>query len=96
VNGKVAYQSANFTPAAPGTYRWTAAYSGDANNNSVSSACNAPNESVTVTTAALGRSAGGAGGSESSLGMSASPLAFLAWRDPQLEGKVSRDWPEWP
>jgi hypothetical protein len=37
-----------FTPAAPGTYYWTAAYSGDARNNAATSACNAPNESVVV------------------------------------------------
>jgi alpha-tubulin suppressor-like RCC1 family protein len=37
-----------FTPAVAGTYRWTATYNGDANNNSVSGACNAPNESVTL------------------------------------------------
>jgi Ca2+-binding RTX toxin-like protein len=38
-----------FTPTAPGTYRWRAIYSGDANNTAVSSACNAPNESTVVT-----------------------------------------------
>lgn len=37
-----------FTPAAPGTYYWTAAYSGDAANNAVTSPCNAPNESVVI------------------------------------------------
>ncbi|MDQ6725598.1 MAG: Ig-like domain repeat protein [Actinomycetota bacterium] len=37
-----------FTPATAGTYYWTAAYSGDASNNGVTSACNAPNESVTL------------------------------------------------
>jgi len=41
--------SSGFTPAAPGTYYWTAAYSGDANNNPATSGCNAPNESVTIT-----------------------------------------------
>lgn len=39
-----------FPTAAVGTYRWTASYSGDANNVSVSSPCNAPNESSVVTT----------------------------------------------
>jgi uncharacterized repeat protein (TIGR01451 family) len=38
-----------FTPTAPGTYRWVAAYSGDPNNNAVASPCNAPNETVTIT-----------------------------------------------
>src|SRR2546423_1570687 len=32
-----------------GTYRWTASYSGDANNNSTATACNDANESVVVT-----------------------------------------------
>ncbi|HJV08852.1 MAG TPA: hypothetical protein VJ653_04200 [Acidimicrobiales bacterium] len=38
-----------FTPATPGTYRWTAAYSGDGLNNPATSPCNAPNESATIT-----------------------------------------------
>ena len=41
--------SGTFVPAAPGTYRWTAVYSGDANNNPATSPCNAPNESVVIT-----------------------------------------------
>ncbi len=48
VTGNGAYVSADFTPTQPGTYRWTADYSGDANNNTASSACNAPGESVNV------------------------------------------------
>ena len=35
-----------FTPAAPGTYRWRAFYSGDANNEPVSGACDDANENV--------------------------------------------------
>jgi hypothetical protein len=38
-----------FTPAAAGTYYWTAAYNGDANNNTATSPCNAPNESTVIT-----------------------------------------------
>ncbi len=38
-----------FSPAAPGTYHWTALYNGDAANNAVASPCLAPNESVTIT-----------------------------------------------
>jgi uncharacterized protein YkwD len=38
-----------FTTTHAGTYRWRAFYSGDANNNAVSGACNAPNENVVVT-----------------------------------------------
>jgi Ca2+-binding RTX toxin-like protein len=41
--------SAAFTPAAAGTYHWTATYSGDANNNAVGpTACTDPAESVMV------------------------------------------------
>lgn len=37
-----------FTTAVVGTYRWVAAYSGDANNTMVGGACNDPNENVVV------------------------------------------------
>ncbi len=43
--------SGAFTPAAPGVYRWRATYTGDANNDPVTGACNAPNENATVTRA---------------------------------------------
>jgi hypothetical protein len=48
VNGPGNYGSGNFTPTAVGTYRWTASYTGDANNQAASSPCNAANESSTV------------------------------------------------
>jgi len=49
VSGNGAYASAPaFTPAAPGTYRFTASYSGDAENEAAVSPCNAASESVTV------------------------------------------------
>jgi photosystem II stability/assembly factor-like uncharacterized protein len=38
--------SGSFTPTAPGTYRWTAAYTGDANNEAKTSGCGS--ETVTV------------------------------------------------
>ncbi|MFN2505694.1 MAG: beta strand repeat-containing protein [Acidimicrobiales bacterium] len=41
--------SGDFTPAAAGTYYWTAVYNGDANNNAATSPCGAPNESVEIT-----------------------------------------------
>jgi hypothetical protein len=44
--------SAPFTPTSVGQYRWIASYSGDANNNPVSGACNDTNESTVVTPAA--------------------------------------------
>ena len=50
VNGNGAYVSTpSYTPLAEGTYRWIASYSGDANNNAVSGACNDAGESVVVT-----------------------------------------------
>src|SRR5262249_9118116 len=45
--------SAPVTLSTVGTYRWVAAYSGDANNNAADGACNAPNESADVSTSAL-------------------------------------------
>ncbi|HWW60819.1 MAG TPA: hypothetical protein VN181_05565, partial [Thermoanaerobaculia bacterium] len=48
VAGNGPYSSGPFTPVQPGTYRWVASYSGDANNSAVTSPCNAPNESVGV------------------------------------------------
>ncbi|MDQ6615519.1 MAG: hypothetical protein M3083_12440 [Actinomycetota bacterium] len=54
VAGNGSYPSDPFTTAAVGTYRWIAAYSGDANNAAVTTACNDPNESVTVTKAPPG------------------------------------------
>src|SRR5207253_343280 len=43
--------SASFTANVAGTYRWTASYSGDANNNIAATSCNDANESVVVTKA---------------------------------------------
>ena len=48
VNGNGSYASGDFTPTAAGDYRWTASYSGDADNGTVASACNAANETSTV------------------------------------------------
>ncbi len=49
VNGNAKYTSAAFTPTQPGTYRWIAAYGGNAANNPVSGACNDAGESVVIT-----------------------------------------------
>ncbi len=48
VNGNGTYSSGSFTTTAAGTYRFVAAYSGDVNNNAVTSLCNAANEAVVV------------------------------------------------
>lgn len=47
-NGNGNYPSGNFTPQAVGTYRWTAHYSGDSNNQAADSPCNAEHESSVV------------------------------------------------
>jgi hypothetical protein len=62
VSGNGIYGSGNFTPALVGSYRWTAAYSGDANNNAATSDCNAANETSTVAkdTPAIATTAAGA------------------------------------
>jgi len=49
--GGGAVSSAAFTPTKPGTYRWRAFYSGDANNVASSGACNDPGETVVVSRA---------------------------------------------
>ena len=51
VTGNGSYTSDSFTPAAPGTYLWTASYSGDGNNVAATSPCNAAGESSVVSTA---------------------------------------------
>jgi hypothetical protein len=50
VNGDGSYSPAGFAPA-PGVYRWTVEYGGDANNEAVSTACGAANQSSTVSKA---------------------------------------------
>jgi YVTN family beta-propeller protein len=49
--GNGSYGSVDFTPTKVGTYRWTASYSGNINNEGAADPCNAPHESVTVTKA---------------------------------------------
>ncbi len=54
VNGNGTYTSApGFTPTLPGTYRWRAFYSGDANNAAVSGPCGAAGESADITSLAF-------------------------------------------
>jgi sugar lactone lactonase YvrE len=48
VSGDGSYPSPTTKPAAVGTYRWVALYSGDANNAPASTVCGDPNETVTV------------------------------------------------
>jgi hypothetical protein len=48
VTGAGDYQSPDFTPTQPGTYNWTAGYSGDADNSTVALGCGTDGQSVTV------------------------------------------------
>jgi N-acetylneuraminic acid mutarotase len=49
ISGAGSYSSGSFVVTTPGTYRWVAIYSGDANNGEVATACSDANESVVVT-----------------------------------------------
>jgi uncharacterized repeat protein (TIGR01451 family) len=46
--GNGSYPSPDFSPAAVGTYRWTASYSGDSQNEPATVDCNATGQTVTV------------------------------------------------
>ncbi|HWB69858.1 MAG TPA: hypothetical protein VG518_07760, partial [Solirubrobacterales bacterium] len=48
VAGNGTYETGSVTPSTAGIYRWVASYSGDAENESVSGACNDAGESTTV------------------------------------------------
>ena len=54
VNGDGTIQSPTYTTTATGTFRWVAAYTGDANNAAISTKCNDPNEESTVSKASPG------------------------------------------
>jgi hypothetical protein len=51
VFGDGSYSSSPVTPTALGTYNFVASYSGDANNNAVTTACGSPNSTTTVNAA---------------------------------------------
>ncbi|HEX6596155.1 MAG TPA: hypothetical protein VF045_04420, partial [Acidimicrobiales bacterium] len=46
VAGNGTYNSDSYQTVSAGTYQWVASYSGDANNDAVSTACADPNEQV--------------------------------------------------
>jgi hypothetical protein len=48
VHGNGFYRSPTVAPQRAGTYRWIATYTGDANNDSVATACGDPHETVVV------------------------------------------------
>jgi hypothetical protein len=75
VTANGSYGSGNLGPPSAGEYRWTAAYSGDANNEASSSACGAPGETsgVTKATPTLTTAA-----SDATLGGSIDDVATLA------------------
>jgi hypothetical protein len=49
VGGAGSYPSDSFSATSAGTYSWVASYSGDAGNNAISTVCNDPGETSTVT-----------------------------------------------
>lgn len=69
VSGNGQYTSDFYTAVIPGTYRWTASYSGDSANKPSSEGCNAPNESVVVTPTLLTGRAYALGASVNALGV---------------------------
>jgi hypothetical protein len=77
-----------FVPTIPGTYRWIASYSGDANNNAVVGMCNAANESVAVLPAAT--SVTGSGTIDSPFGGSASFIVNAQFKNggPKVSGNI--------
>jgi hypothetical protein len=54
ISGNGTVGSTAFTPAAPGTYRFVASYSGDSHNEGALGACNDANESILVSKATPG------------------------------------------
>src|SRR5207247_394846 len=86
------YVSDGFVVVLAGTYRFIATYSGDANNNGATTACNDPNESVAVTkatptlstTASPSVAAGGSVSDTAHLGAGVSPtgtMTFVLYSD---------------
>ena len=87
VSGNGNYSSGSFTPLAAGTYRWTAAYTGDAPNTlPVPAVCNAPNEASLIQPRqpAIITVASGADGV--ALGTAISDLATLSNTAPKPDG----------
>jgi hypothetical protein len=88
VSGNRVYASGSFTPAAPGTYRWRADYSGDANNTAASAPCSAPGGSVVVakgspilaTTSSAGVALGGSVSSSATLAGGVNPTGAITFR----------------
>src|SRR5439155_146946 len=79
VTGNGAVTSGAFTANAAGTYRWIASYVGDANNNAVTTTCNAPNESVAVSPTATQPGPAGPQGPEGASGATAASFPFFGF-----------------
>jgi hypothetical protein len=85
--GNGSYGSGLFAATLAGTYRFVAAYRGDANNGAVSSACGAPNGTVVVspavtaivTHASAGVAAGGGIGDTATLSGGVNPAGTIAF-----------------
>jgi uncharacterized repeat protein (TIGR01451 family) len=87
VNGDGAYTSPSYTPSAAGTYEWLATYSGDGNNNSLTSSCTDPAEQSVVspaspslmTTASPTATVGQSIGDTAVLNGGVSPTGTITW-----------------
>jgi hypothetical protein len=82
--------SASFTPTAPGTYRWVARYSGDANNRPAIGACNDPRETVIVRVAASPLLCGGTKVALVDVFPEGSRMIISGVAQPSLAGKRAR------
>src|SRR2546426_850878 len=88
VSGDGTYPSSAVPVVLAGTYRWIASYTGDANNNGFTTACNAPNEasevskaSPTVTTSATPQAtAGGQVSDVAHLTLGTNPTGTISFR----------------
>jgi len=87
VNGDGSYASPSYTPSATGTYEWVATYSGDANNNPLSSSCTDPAEQSVVspaspamsTTASPTATLGQSIGDTATLSGGTAPTGSITW-----------------
>jgi hypothetical protein len=84
-SGNKTYTSPSYTPTSPGTYRWIASYSGDANNAGVAGACNDAGEEspvVQLTTTASPSSAavGDTISDTATLSGGSNPTGTITWQ----------------
>ena len=81
--------SNSFTPTGVGTYYWTAAYTGDANNNPFTTPCDASGETLTVTAATPSTTTTSVTPSTIAIGSSANDTATLSGGYSPYSGTVT-------